>query len=300
MHFDGRWLPDTVSVWTLLPAAFGLSALWGHLETWRLRVVRTKFTSPLIPKALDGYRIVLLGGLFLRRLGWWTQRIQGAIQELEPDLLLLAGNTKPARSVENAMVHGLLAKFLEPLSVPDGVIAVRGYHDRPRFWESLPGRSSIRVLSNSHCMIERGGGKLVFMGIQTAHASHLDRGINNLRETVEGPPSEGFRILVGQSGDLLRVAQGQPIHLILAVDNLHAQVRIPGLGVIRRDSKCPLSWERGWIEEGNLSMYLSPGVGTRRLPLRFFLRPEITCVVLRSGRHDTLSMVQTAGTGAGV
>jgi predicted MPP superfamily phosphohydrolase len=80
----------------------------------------------------------------------------------------------------------------------------------------------------------------------------------------------------------LRVAQGQPVHLILAVDNLHAQIRIPGVGVIRRDSKAPLSWERGWIREGTLSMYLSPGLGTRWLPFRFFLRPEVVCVELSS------------------
>jgi predicted MPP superfamily phosphohydrolase len=174
----------------------------------------------------------------------------------------------------------LLKTLLSPLKPPLPVFAVRGYRDRKKFWDELPRESRIVLLSNSHRTLEKEGEKLTFLGIQTAHASHLDRGINQLRETLQPLPAGDFRILLGQSADLLRIAQGLPIDLILAVDNLHYQTRIPGWGVPRRDTKVPYDWGPGWIREGLLSLYLNPGLGTRWIPFRFFYRPEITVIRL--------------------
>jgi len=269
-----------VSVTTLLLAALAIIFLWGYLETWRLRVVKTRFKSDRLPPTYDRYRIVLLGGLHLRRLSGWTRRLQETVRSLEPDIILLPGNIKPTHSAENSRIHQLLADFLEPLRPPDGVVAVRGYHDRKRFWDSLPDSSEITLLTNSHHAARRGEDCLLILGIQTAHVGHLDRGQNQIREAMGGLPESGFRILIGQSPDFLRYAQGHGIDLILAVDNLHHQIRIPGLGVLRKDSKVSPSWDRGWLSEGTLSMYLSPGIGTRWLPFRFFFRPEITLIEL--------------------
>jgi predicted MPP superfamily phosphohydrolase len=258
---------------------------WGWVETWLVRKSETEFRSPAVSESFDGYRIALLGGLHLRRLGWWTKRLQRLIQEGNPDVLLLGGNVKPSHRADNRKTHELLRRFLDPFEFPDGILAVPGYRDRKGFWNELPEDSMFHLLSSSHHLVGRGSDRIVFLGIASAHASHLDRGINYLRETLSAiPDDKGFRILLGQSGDLLRVAQGQPIHLILAVDNLHYQIRIPGVGVPRRDTKVPISWTRGWIKEGNLALFLSPGVGTRWLPFRFFLRPEIAFITLRSKR----------------
>lgn len=254
------------------------AALWGHLETRRLRVIRTEFRSPSVPPEFEGYRIALLSGLHLRRIAGKEKRLQKILQEANPHVVLLAGNVKPTHNAENRRVHRLLEAFLHPLPAPDGVYAVRGYRDRKRFWDELPEGSRIELLSNSSAEIRRGSACLALVGIQTAHACHLDRGQNQLRETLARVPAGGFRILLGQSGDLLRIAQGHPIDLVLAGDNLHAQIRIPGIGILRRDTKVPLRWERGWIEEGGLRMHLSPGVGTRWLPFRVFLRPEVSII----------------------
>lgn len=263
------------------PLAFlGGAALWGHLETRRLRVIRTEFRSPRVPAEFAGYRIALLSGLHLRGMGSKEKRLQQVLRDASPHLLLLTGNIKPTHKADNRRTHRLLEEFLLPLGSPDGVFAARGYRDRKGFWDELPEGSPIRLLSNSTAEIRRGRDHLILVGVQTAHACHLDRGQNQLRETLAKVPAGGFRILVGQSGDLLRVAQGHRIDLVLAGDNLHAQIRIPGLGVLRRDTKVPLSWERGWIEEGGLHMHLTPGVGRRWLPFRFFLRPEVSIIDL--------------------
>lgn len=255
---------------------------WGWIETWRIRIVKTEHVSEHVPKSFDGYRIVLIGGLHLRRNASWTRRIRKAIESLDPDVLLIGGNVKPSHHANNASIHRVLNEFLKPIDVRDGILAVQGYRDRKKFWERLPEERRVDLLSNSHRTIEREGDRLTFLGIQTAHASHLDRGINQLRSTLEPLFDGDFRILLGQSADLLRVAQGQPLDLILAVDNLHYQFRIPGWGTPRRDTKVPYAWGPGWVREGLLSLYLNPGLGTRWIPFRFFLRPEITLIELKN------------------
>ncbi|MCA9414025.1 MAG: metallophosphoesterase [Candidatus Omnitrophica bacterium] len=267
-------------MWWLLLIFLAVILFWGWFETWRIRVVKTRCESSNLPNSFNGYRIVLIGGLHLRRNSGWTRRIQDQIQRLNPDILLIGGNVKATHRSGNESTHELLSRFLEPLDPPGGILAVQGYRDRKKFWEELPEESRIELLSTSHKTIDREGGRLTFLGIQTAHASHLDRGINQLREALEPLGSGDYRILVGQSADLLRVAQGQPIDLILAVDNLHYQIRIPGWGVPRRDTKVPYSWGPGWVKEGLLSLYLNPGLGTRWIPFRFFYRPEITLIEL--------------------
>jgi len=245
-----------------------------------IHLVQTEFRSSKVPPSFDGYRIALVGNLYgsAGRL----RQVQEHLLREGPDILLLGGNVKPTHASPNTESHSVLEEFLCPLRFPDGILAVRGYHDRKHFWEELPAQSPVRLLSNTAQEIRRGEESLVFLGLQTAHASHLDRGQNQLRASLTGLPCEGMRILLGQSADLLRIAQGHPLDLIIAVDNLHYGTRIPGVGVIRRDSKVPLSWTYGWIEEGSLSLYLSPGVGTYYHPFRFLLPREVTLITLKT------------------
>jgi predicted MPP superfamily phosphohydrolase len=258
--------------------------LWGWIETLRFRIVKTEFRSPRVPEEFHGYRLILIGGLHLRRKGRWNDRLVSRLKKLGGDLLLIGGNVKPTHRSDNQKVHRRLRHLLDRLSYPDGILCVRGYRDRKRFWEEAPADPPYHLLTNDHFRIARGDAGISVLGLQTAHASHLDRGINQLREalgTLEESQREDLRILLGQSPDLLRVAQGLPIDLILSVDNLFYQVRIPGLGMVpRRDSKVPWSWEFGWKNEGRIGMYLSPGLGKRWLPFRFFCRPQIVCVEL--------------------
>ncbi|MCA9450500.1 MAG: hypothetical protein KC931_25490 [Candidatus Omnitrophica bacterium] len=269
----------------LLLAGLAVVCLWGWIESYRIREVETEFRSPQVPKEFEGYRIVLIGGLHLGNNNRWVQQLRSRLLTTRGEVLLVAGNVKPSHRANNSTIHNRLQRLLEGLPFPDGIVCVRGYRDRKGFWDEPPESPGYTLLSNNHLRIERGASGLSLLGLQTAHASHLDRGLNQLREALEtlGPTAQAdLKILLGQSPDLLRVAQGLPVDLILAVDNLFYQVRIPGWGVPRRDSKVPWSWGFGWKAEGRIRMYLSPGLGTRWSPFRFFCRPEIVTVVLGS------------------
>jgi predicted MPP superfamily phosphohydrolase len=52
------------------------------------------------------------------------------------------------------------------------------------------------------------------------------------------------------------------------------QIRLPGVGIITNARKAPLRWSHGLIHEGGRYLYVTSGIGTSGLPLRWGVPPE--------------------------
>jgi predicted MPP superfamily phosphohydrolase len=69
-------------------------------------------------------------------------------------------------------------------------------------------------------------------------------------------------------------------YLMLAGHTHGGQIRLPGLGVIRNASKAPLRWSYGLIEEREQFLYVTSGIGTSGIPLRWRVPPEFVILDL--------------------
>jgi len=69
-------------------------------------------------------------------------------------------------------------------------------------------------------------------------------------------------------------------YIMLAGHTHGGQVRIPGLGVIKNSSKAPLRWTYGLIKERNQLLYVTSGVGTSVVPIRWRVPPEVVVMDL--------------------
>ena len=58
-------------------------------------------------------------------------------------------------------------------------------------------------------------------------------------------------------------------HLTLAGHTHGGQIRFPGIGNITNASKAPLRWSHGLIHERGRYLYVTSGIGTSGLPLRW-------------------------------
>jgi predicted MPP superfamily phosphohydrolase len=72
-------------------------------------------------------------------------------------------------------------------------------------------------------------------------------------------------------------------HLMLAGHTHGGQIRLPGIGVVRTATKAPRRWIHGLIEERGQYLYVTSGIGTSGLPLRWGVPPEIA-VLEMSGK----------------
>src|SRR5262249_22107553 len=64
------------------------------------------------------------------------------------------------------------------------------------------------------------------------------------------------------------------------------QIRLPGIGIIRTATKAPRRWTHGLVEERGQYLYVTSGIGTSGLPLRWGVPPEIV-VLDTAGKQRT-------------
>ena len=69
-------------------------------------------------------------------------------------------------------------------------------------------------------------------------------------------------------------------HLMLAGHTHGGQIRLPGIGILRNASKAPLRWSHGLIEERGQYLYVTSGLGTSGVPVRWGVPPEFIVLEL--------------------
>jgi len=63
-------------------------------------------------------------------------------------------------------------------------------------------------------------------------------------------------------------------HLTLAGHTHGGQISLPGVGLLKNASKAPLRWTHGLIRERGQYLYVTSGIGTSGVPLRWRVPPE--------------------------
>ncbi len=69
-------------------------------------------------------------------------------------------------------------------------------------------------------------------------------------------------------------------HLMLAGHTHGGQIRFPLVGPITNASKAPLRWSYGLIAEGGRLLYVTSGIGTSGVPIRWGIPPEVVVLDL--------------------
>jgi len=241
-----------------------------------LRIHKREVVLAGLSPAFDGYRIAHVTDLHAHptlNREWYDAAIRH-VMALEPDLVLFGGDfiTQP----EHLPLAG---EILRPLSrAPDRVIAVRGNHDlwkAPRRSERLAAASGMRVLSNSHYVVERGDACLSIVGLEHPYIE-------------SGPQSESAltalphpRVALVHTPDAFPLARRLGCQLALAGHTHGGQVRLPLLGATVTSCAAGPRRSTGVARDGKMLCITSNGLGVF-FPLRFLCPPEIVLIVLRS------------------
>ena len=282
------------SVTALSVAGLGLGyllygALWGK-EDFRVRQVT--FTSPDLPAAFDGYRLLQLSDIHIGSWGDDDAAIRRAVRlcnDQRPDAIVFTGDLVNSRATE-------LAPFLTALSqlqAPDGVYSVLGNHDYGTYarWSSpreqaanldtlkrLERQLGWRLLLNEHHCLHRGSDSIVVAGVENSGRPPFpDRG--DLRRALQGTNGR-FRILLSHDPTHWRreVLPRTDVQLTLSGHTHDMQVSLFGFSV----SRWIYPEHRGLYLEGGRALYVNIGLGYVLFPLRLGAWPEITVITLRT------------------
>jgi hypothetical protein len=264
-----------------LCALLGLWAFW--IEPQRLVMREVRLTLPHWPAEQDGLRVALLSDLHVGSPYWTLERLEelvAATNREQPDLVLLAGDY-----LINGVRFGTwvdpesIARVLGGLHAPLGVVSVLGNHD----WWNDGGRvrralssAGILVLENEVHAVQHGGGRFFIVGL----ADSLTRKVELRATEALVPVSEPFLVL-SHEPDIFPEVDARAA-LTLAGHTHGGQVRLPVLGRLIVPSEYGERFAAGHIEEGGRHLFVTTGVGTSILPVRFGVPPEVVVLELRS------------------
>jgi uncharacterized protein len=229
----------------------------------------------VLPDAFNGFRIVQLTdvhyGVFLPE-DMLRQAVQ-MVNELEPDLVALTGDFV---TYSRAYIEPV-AEILAGIESRHGAYAVLGNHDFRVGAEQVAGaleERGIEVLRNRHTKLRRRGQILYLAGIDDWNYRP------DLGKALRGIPRNASTILLSHNPSIIRAAARANVPLVLSGHTHGGQVNIPLLGNIWGRSPEQLQYKVGWARLGQTQIYVSRGIGTIVVPVRFRCPAEIANLTL--------------------
>lgn len=244
-------------------AAVGIDAFL--VEPGKLTVTRHAVGAGGGPTA----RLVQLTDLHMRALGDHEHEVAAAVGRLEPDALLLTGDT-----IESPGALGLLGRFLDLLDPAVPKVAILGNWERwagidPARMEAVLAARNGRLLVNATTVLATPAGTLAVTGLDD-----LVEGSPDWSAATRGPrPGGPWLVLVHCPAyrDLLP-AEAAP-DVVLSGHTHGGQIAPFGWAPVRpRGSGRYVS---GWYRGGGPPLYVSRGIGTVGIPARLGAPPEV-------------------------
>jgi hypothetical protein len=177
-------------------------------------------------------------------------------------------------------VYPLMRQITSNVRTRFGIYGVLGNHDISEMAINLE-RIGIRMLLNESAAI--GDTPLWLVGVDDP----FDYQCHDLAKALEPVPADSFRVLLAHAPELYDEANEAGIHLYLSGHTHAGQIRIPYLGAIRRNAKCPGALVHGLWRHKSVQGYTSAGIGCSSLPVRFGCPPEIVLIQLQSANTDS-------------
>ena len=259
----------------------------------KVEVNRQTYTSPDLPKAFDGYKVVLFSDA---HVGSYTARnehvLKKAIDNINaqhPDMIVYTGdiqNTQPQDIYRHMDV-------LSSLKAKDGIYTILGNHD---YGDYICGNTARKVANMRETMsLEKQMGWTLLMN----EHRYIDRGKSHI--IIAGMENDGDGIRFPQKGDIKKTLKGvddDDFVLMLEHDpsswrrkiipDGRAQLTLSGHTHKMQFALfdwCPMSLTgkevNGWYTEDEQSLFVTAGLGGL-IPFRFGVPGEIVVITLKT------------------
>jgi uncharacterized protein len=253
-------------------------------ESYRLEVKEYTYSSPEVPAAFDGTRIILLTDV--HRAFYFSQqrigRMVDRVNALEPDLIVLGGDYVYGSKDYEASAFAELGRLRAPL----GTFAVLGNHDYAHPGDGVndpepsldaAAQVGIPVLDNSGVWIVQEGQRLRLAGVSDLRETQPD-----LAPGLQGTAPGDLVILAAHEPDFAEQLQPGLVDLVLSGHTHGGQITLFGLWAPIVDSDYGQKYRTGVVHNDGTTVVVSNGVGAIFPPLRFFAPPQIVVVTLES------------------
>ena len=235
------------------------------------------------PKELSGLRIAIIsdihtGAPFVNDNK--LREIVARTNQLNPDLIVLLGDYMSGNSWHSHRVEpDVTAAGLKDLRAPLGVYSVLGNHD---WWyngnkvRAAFVQNGISVLENETAEIKWRNSSFWLVGF-----ADLWTRPQRIQETLSKIPDGSTIVAITHNPDIFpRLPRN--VQLLLAGHTHGGQVNFPIIGRPIEPSDFGQRYAAGHVLEDGHHLFVTTGIGTSILPIRFRVPPEIVLLTIRS------------------
>lgn len=253
----------------------------------------------------DGFRAVLISDIHGGSNGVDEAKLQQIVAEANvqaADMIVLLGDYVsqahediPIRKRSLKTPMETIAAHLAGLRAKNGVFAVLGNHDGWFSSEKVKSeleRVGINVLDHELAFIERDGKRIRILGLRD-HQTVDDWNAFSMeaRKLLADNEGTGSVIVLEHSPDVLPMITGEfritRDPMIMFAGHTHGgQVWLPVLGRPVVPSTYGQKYAAGYVKDAGVDMFVTTGIGTSILPIRFLVPPEIAVITIRSKTGD--------------
>jgi len=291
-----KFLSYLAITFTVIPA---VSFLYGMVRgAYKYRVHKVKVSSPNLPEAFEGFKIVQLSDMHCGSFMSPDPLIKAfnIVMEQKPDAIFFTGDLVNNESIETEP-H---LEAYKRLKAPHGVFSVLGNHDYGDYkqWETpehkianleklkdIQTQSGWRLLMNEHVPIEKDGQKIALLGIENWGGNLRFPRYGKLENAHAGTEGYPYKILLSHDPShwdvqVSQEAKYNDIDLTLSghTHGMQFGIEIPGF----KWSPVQYIYKHwaGLYKQDNQYLYVNRGLGFLGYPGRLGIWPEITVIEL--------------------
>ncbi|PEX90961.1 metallophosphoesterase [Bacillus cereus] len=260
-----------------------------EIERKLITVTWNEVKSSNLPKEFNNKKIVQFSDVHLGP-EFTLKQLENLVEkmnELHPDIVVFTGDLIDrfgSYNAEREEAKGILQKIHAPL----GKYAVFGNHDRggggSLFYKKYMEEAGFSVLVNEVQKIKVENGKYITI-------SGLDDfllGKPQIDVTLKNLKQQDFNMLLVHEPDVVDKVARYPVDFQMSGHSHGGQVQIPFAGPLIT-TKLAEKYVEGMYEFGGkskpLHLYVNRGIGTTRMPVRFWSIPELSVFVLKQNSN---------------
>ncbi len=245
-------------------------------EQFSLTIEHKQIRLRRLPQELDGFRIVQLSDIhhspFTSREQ--IERAVATANSLQPDIVALTGDYVS----KERQYAAPCAELLGTLRARHGVYAVLGNHDHwtdAALITDLFRAEGMTVLVNQGMRFEKNDAAFWLAGVDDTMV-----GLEDLPLALAGSSVDEFKLLLAHNPVILRRAAQAGVDLVLSGHTHGGQVSLRSERSASGRPRRRLL--KGLARRGETQIYVTRGLGTVVLPVRFGCPPEVSLLELRT------------------
>ena len=277
--------------WLLVLAALALFVYWGNTD---IKTDAVTYTSPALPAAFDGLRIVQLSDLHNREFGQDNAELYKAVENASPDVIFLTGDLVDEYAAEPVPYARSVGAALSAIAPTYYVTGNHEWAHGNAVVEEIKAalrEAGVTVLSNEFVPLERNGDAILIAGIDDPNGYADQKTPGRLAEEIYSAYDDPFWLLLAHRNNLFNGRYCRLGADLTFSGHAHGGIwRLPFTdGLVDTNLHFLPSFTSGFYRctdedcEG-AEVFVSRGLGNSpRWAFRLFNRPQVAVITLKKG-----------------